>query len=264
MFRIISSFLLVSLWPILALASLKRPACWFGDTGPTPVVYFGGYKSTSDQTKAWAASAQSNPRYATSFKFEGHSLEGAASNKSSVIQYTGAHIANCVERINAPGFKGPVVLVGHSDGAWVINEIVHKVEPKNRHKIKLVNLDGYASKGSDFANVDVQCWTAYNKDKQATAPKDCKSIAKAARSLYTHEMANCKGGCNFIAESGCASNWCLHFRTMNKNAPANLGNGNYDTQGYLRVEPPLQYLNQFLSTLEPIPQERPKEIDTAT
>lgn len=221
-------------------------ACSFNSDGRIPVVYFGGYKSTDAQAIQLANAFQSNSMFNKQLSFEGNSLHGAKSNEASVLSSSDSDIKNCVAKINSADFKGPIGLMGHSDGAWVINQIVRLTKKENRKKIKLINLDGYASVGPEFEDVDVQCWTSYSKELQPKAPMSCSDIGEKAASLYTHEMKKCKpGSCRMTAQSGCNSNWCLHFRMINANANG-ITRDNYASQGYASVNPPAIYFSTLL------------------
>ena len=227
-------------------ATASPPACRFTGTEKIPVVYFGGNKTTDRQVDSWSEAAQSIPRYGPKFRFEGHSLHQAPSDQKAVLAASRNDIQACVQAIDDPSFEGQVVLVGHSDGGWVINDIVKRVQPSNRTKIKFVSLDGYAANGPDFADVDVQCWTSYVTEKQPTLPRTCGDIRQEAKSLYTDEMARCKpGSCRFVAQSGCSTNWCPHFRLINTNVAAGVSQATYGAVGYDRIAPPLFYLDRF-------------------
>lgn len=238
----------VLLFQLLGAEGFAKDACQFiSGKGRTPVVFFGGNKSTDKQVAAWSAAAQASQTYGQQFEFEAHSLHGAKSNLDAVLKSSSAEINRCVAEIDSPQFRGPVVLVGHSDGGWVINEIVKRVTPENRKKIKLVSLDGYAVTGPEFEGVSVQCWTAYNSNIQRDSPQSCGKIENAARSLSALDMSKCgPSNCKLLAESGCATNWCLHFKLINSKAPPKIGRDNYGEVGYDNVVPPLQYLDGIL------------------
>lgn len=237
------SFLLFFLSGI-SLAQSNGPACQFSDEGPTPVVFFGGNASTPQQTRAWAAAAQASPTYGPHFRFEGHAL-GTANSPEQILHGMRYHIRGCIERIQTA--RGPVILVGHSNGSFVINEIVMRSSPEARRKIRLVNLDGpMPSVGRNFEGVEVQCWTAVATDPQNPAPNSCAEMRRGL-SPFAASMARCGiNNCYVQPVTGCRGPWCLHFRVINDGAPADVSQSNYDRTGYQNLEPHLVFLDRYL------------------
>ena len=229
-------------------------ACSTGSADKIPVVYFGGYKSSFSQMAAWQAKAAASS-YGNRFRFEAYTLYDAPSDEQSVLRKTQNknNIDSCVKLIDNPNFKGPIVLVGHSDGSWMINEIARRA--KSKSKIHLVNLDGYhASRAKDksaFKNVHVNCWTAYTSSRSIGQARDCSKIpADATVSKYKSEMARCSS-CQAIAVSGCHDDpWCLHFANTNQSAPNRFAGGlnlnSWLKLGYEDVKPRLHFLDSLL------------------
>ena len=233
-------------------ATDARVAFRFAPRGPTPVVYFGGNQASAEQVDSWSEVAQTSPKYGSSFKFEGHSLHGADSNEGDVLRASAAEIQGFIRAIDSPGFKGPIVLMGHSDGSWVASAIAGGVKELSKKKIRLVIQDGHAPHGPAFAHVNLQCWTSYMSEKQPSPPKSCRDIAPAARSLSTEEMAKCRpGSCRMLPQTGCTTKWCLHFRLINRNVPTGLRKDDHGSMGYDRLLPQLSFLDPFLSIRKP-------------
>ncbi|MGZ3723841.1 MAG: hypothetical protein ACXVA9_12950 [Bdellovibrionales bacterium] len=249
--RKIYKILFIGVLGIVSASALANPVCQFS-ASKTPVVFFGGHNASEDQMVAWKNRNNANSAYNSRFDFEAHWLNNAANDKGDVETKNAANIAACVAAINNSSFTGKVVLMGHSDGAWAVNAIVRGVRPENRHKIKVVNLDGYASNGPEFADVSVSCWTSYNTAAQPTPPQSCSQISEGARSFYRDQMVGCKGTCRIFPVGDCPATkegrWCLHFKLVNSNVPKDLSKDTYGPKGYAAVSPPLRYLDGILET----------------
>lgn len=205
------------------------------------MVYIGGFQSTREQAQAWKAAVKS--KY-PGLKIHAYGLKGGASEKQTIISANEKTIEYYTKLLNDPKFKGPLTLVAHSDGSWVMNEIVRQVTETNRKKIKLVNLDGYASNGPEFKNVDVECWTTFTSEVPTTL--SCEDIPKGAtRSSLGAAMSRCKpGSCKALGVSDCKGDkWCLHFSIINRKSGKNgLNSQNWNSKSYEGMEPFIPYI----------------------
>jgi hypothetical protein len=230
-------------------------ACSTGAADKIPVVYFGGYKSTFSQMAAWQAQAAASS-YGNKFHFEAHTLYDAPSDEQAVLHQAQnkINIDSCVKLIDNPNFKGPIVLAGHSDGSWMINEIARRA--KNKSKIRIENLDGYyprrARDKATLKGVHMNCWTTYTSSRSIGQARSCSKIpAGSTVSKYKPEMARCSS-CIAIAVSGCHDDvWCLHFANTNQSAPKQFSNGmnlkSWLKLGYQDLKPRLHFLDPLLN-----------------
>ena len=123
----------------------------------TYVLFFGGYKSTLTDIKAWMASAM---HYNPGYMFDGypfpddHSADGGkaitAFEKAGVLDEAIKKVQTCkAERI---------FIVGHSSGCAIANKVDASL--KDHTKIILVALDGYGPSPAQLERRNTQVWSA--------------------------------------------------------------------------------------------------------
>ena len=250
-FFLILSFSLLS----LSRTASAAVACRFADpANRIPVVFFGGNAATDDQTLSWRSAADTARGSTFDFdKNSSYNINMTQSKIGPVTESAQASINNCVSKINDPTFKGPAVLIGHSDGSWIIDNIAKQLTPEAKKKVRVISLDGNYDPGAPFGIADYECWTAYDADIQSTAPRSCSEIRPAAASWFTKEMKKCRSPsgadlCHMMPVYGCSGNVaCLHFRLINSNASDKIaksagGDSGYGRIGYSQVSPQFPYL----------------------
>ncbi len=219
------------------------------------VVFFGGYGTTDAQMKQWAHAAaevaygptekgaQGRFRYADNFDFEAVTLPSGHSEQAAVVADGEAVINEWVAKIDRASRGTQFVLVGHSSGAAISNQIAKRIADKT--KIKLVVLDGYVPHGLS-TEVSWYCWSAV---ATAAPSGEITSTAKTARNTAT--MMLCPNY-NQIKVSGCTDSMCLHFGLVNLNAAkVGVNSQNFKTKGYEQIQPNLVWLNMFFKVASP-------------
>jgi hypothetical protein len=121
------------------------------------VLFFGGYKASVTDIKAWTASATLQKPGVT---FEGYPYPHGASwdGEEAVTAFTKAHdYAAAIKKIEASS-SDVIYIVGHSSGCAVANKVDAGL--KDHAKIILVALDGYAPSNAQLARPSTQVWIA--------------------------------------------------------------------------------------------------------
>ncbi len=223
-------------------SAFAQPACSIltDGLGGTPVVYFGGWKSQESDGAVWAEGAQATAarNCGGRFKFEGHGLNGAGSSLASVKIKNAEAIVSCVQKIKAYSGTPKIKLLGHSDGSWVVNEIVNKLGPDERAKVQLVLLDGNKQMdwGTGGPPASVSCFTP-----SAANVSSCDEIQwpqhAAGDPPYTSNMMQgiCSGHCKpqVLRDNKCPQNlWRAHFSLVSSNTNCALGIGDFNQQAY--------------------------------
>jgi len=225
--------------------------------GRNPVVYFGGNQSKLSDTQAWAERAGSGLGYGSVFDFQGYHLNDAPYNQAKVLQLNKAMIDKCVAAIKR--HVGPVVLVGHSDGSWIIYQIAKQLGPAERAQLRLVSLDGNKVNPADVKGVDdLQCITSYASPSDVGVRPCSGNVPVENQSLYFKEMSECgsipKASCSMLPVKDCqregsTNKMCLHFKLANFDVSPAITGSDYGATGYRAVAPPLFYLHKYSPTL---------------
>jgi hypothetical protein len=212
---------------VILLNMFGQGSVALADENPT-VVLFAGYGSSKAQMQNWQQTAKDSPAFGRYFSFEGVALPSHHFEKDAVVRDGRAVIANWVARINNAPKGATFLLVGHSSGSALSNEIARQVSDKS--KVKLVVLDGFMP---DVSNVETQCWTAKAADSTLVA-------------INFETLKSCKG-VNSISVYGCKSPECLHATLVNSSAPREkISGAGWTNKIYDNLEPNLSWLNIFI------------------
>ncbi len=166
--------------------------------------FFGGYKSTFADMTLWKASVdhQNIVPYVTAFAYPAD----ANANAESAVSHFKSHddIVNRLNNLEEYTF----VIVGHSSGCAIANEIAFRAYHKGYKNFRLICLDGFAPHPVLFENKKVQVWSAKCGD---TVSLNYKALIKVA-GPYFHTYYT----------KDCYDKWALHFSLVNKSASDNL------------------------------------------
>ncbi len=200
------------------------------------VFYIAGFKSTSTDMQSWKKQFQKNQNYSQHLTFEAFNLPSTQSSKEAVLKDGEKLVDSIVQEIDQSPSGSEFVLVGHSSGSALTNEVAKRVQKKS--KIKLVVLDGFVPKEVP-KEVEVFCWSATN-------PKS------GLKSLNTEGMKTCTRY-QEIKSVNCRTKQCLHFSIVNSAVLFNLSDL---SEGYENLTPNLSWLDKFIK-LNPIKSGEP-------
>src|SRR3954453_6659329 len=119
----------------------------------THVFFFGGWKSTILDVKAWKVDAHTQKNSVTFDAFpypDGVSSDGEEGVKAF-------DIAGAVKMVKA-STADTIFIVGHSSGCAIANEVDDDLP--DHKKINLVALDGFAPRNAQLERTTTQVWSA--------------------------------------------------------------------------------------------------------
>ena len=176
------------------------------------VIYFGGYKATLIDIKAWIASAiQQKP----GVLFEGYPYPDASWDGAKAVDaFThdkAQDFAAAIKKIESSQ-RDVIYIVGHSSGCAIANAVDAAL--KDHTKIVLVALDGYAPSDAQLARPSTQVWIAeggggksLHHDDLLTRIKDYNRKAKVSIKANIYK-----------ASADCSTQLALHFSLVNVSA----------------------------------------------
>ena len=174
------------------------------------VLFFGGYKATPTDIKAWTASALKQKPSVTFDGYpypDGASADGDAAVKAFTNSKTHDY-ATAIKKIEAA--KSDVIyLVGHSSGCAVANAVDAGL--KDHTKIILVVLDGYAPSNAQLARPSTQVWVAESGTGRSLHYTDLQNRIKDY-SLQAKVKTQVK---IYKASTNCSTKLSLHFSLVN-------------------------------------------------
>lgn len=171
--------------------------------------FFGGYKATSSDMALWKASAdhQNIIPYVTTFPYPiyaGAGAESAVEDFKGMMGGSKTHkdrISELVERIGNLEDHNHVI-VGHSSGCAISNEIAFQAYHKGYKNFRLIGLDGFTPHPVLFENKLAQSWSA-----------KCGKI----KSMNYDALSKTAGPYFHVYNAvNCTSKWALHFSLVNK------------------------------------------------
>ncbi len=122
----------------------------------------------------------------------------------------GAALVDCIaKKINSSGGQ-KFVIAGHSSGAADAERLALQV--KDKFKVRLVLLEGFAYKLNQRAGVNTTCWYAQNTKQ--------KIRGFNAPSMLNPEV--CPQPAKAFEADWCNTEICLHLANVNLNVPADL------------------------------------------
>ena len=193
----------------------------------TSLWFFGGYRAKFSDVNLWKSSAnhQNKVNYITVYPYP----DDASADGSSAVKHF-HRITDLVDRLmDHEALSPPVktILVGHSSGCAISNEIALQAYHKGAKNFRLICLDGYAPNPILYPLEIVQVWSA---KCGKTISLNYAALKKAA-GKYFHV---------YNAEN-CHRTWPLHFSLVNKSASDTLIKGIPD--GYKHCVANLDWLD---------------------
>ncbi len=182
------------------------------------VIYFGGVGATRDQMDVWKEAArtkiaklkhESPDAYPDNYTFESYPYPAGKNPKKEAAKTAGMKqinkIVNKIDRDTSEDTN--YVLVGHSSGSALSNEIANKV--KDQKKVSLVVLDGFLPSQKLLNKETTKCISA-------------RSSSSAAVSIGYHTMKSCgprhseikTNFCTNLVDKNSVDKMCLHFATV--------------------------------------------------
>ncbi|HEU0215329.1 MAG TPA: hypothetical protein VFQ90_01610 [Stellaceae bacterium] len=174
------------------------------------VLFFGGYKATLNDIKAWTADAlNKNP----GVTFDGYPYpDGASADGDAAVQAftnTKAHdYDTAVKKIGASS-SDVIYIVGHSSGCAVANAVDAGL--KDHKKIILVALDGYSPSNAQLERPSTQVWVAESSTGRSLHYTDLQDRIKNYN-LKAKVKTQIK---IYKAPASCSTKLSLHFSLVN-------------------------------------------------
>lgn len=174
------------------------------------VLFFGGYKATITDIKAWIANAtQLKPGVI----FDGYPYPDGASwdGEEAVKAFRNGKthdFAAAIKKIEG-STSGLIYLVGHSSGCAVANAVDAGL--KDHKKIVLVALDGYAPSYDQLARPSTQVWAAESFNGKSMHYADMQDTIND----YNKKAKNPKEVKIHTAPDACSTKLALHFSLVN-------------------------------------------------
>jgi hypothetical protein len=174
------------------------------------VLFFGGYKASIPDIKAWTADAMKRKPGVT---FDGFPYPAGASSdgEDAVKVFKNSKTndyAKAIKKIK-DSQSDVIFIVGHSSGCAVANEVDDGLD--DHKKIILVALDGFAPRNAQLARPSTQVWVAesdtgrsLNHDKMVNRINDYNKKAKDKIQVKV-----------FKASNNCTTLLSLHFSLVN-------------------------------------------------
>jgi hypothetical protein len=148
------------------------------------------------------------------------------------------HVSCLAKQINSSGGQ-KFVIAGHSSGAEDAERLVNQV--KDKTKVRLVLLEGFAYQANQRGGVKTTCWYAQN-------------TKQSIRGFNAPSMLNpsvCPQPAKAFEADWCHTELCLHLSNVNLNVPSELSRATVLTEGLANcrgneawVEENLDWLNQ--------------------
>jgi len=167
--------------------------------------FFGGYKASLSDMNLWKASAdhQNVIPYVTAFSYP----VGASASYEGAVEGFGDRLDTLVQKLGSYE-NSSVVIVGHSSGCAISNEIGLRAFRKGIKNFRVIALDGFAPHHLLFENKMASVWSAkcgstYSMNYQAL-------VKVAGPYFHTYQAQNCH------------TKWALHFSLVNKSATDDL------------------------------------------
>jgi hypothetical protein len=174
------------------------------------VLFFGGYKATISDIKAWTDSAIKQKPGVT---FDGYPYpDGASADGGEAVKaFTNSKThdyATAIKKIEAS--KSDVIyIVGHSSGCAVANAVDAGL--KDHTQIILVALDGYAPSNAQLARPSAQVWVAESDTGRSLHYMDLQDRIKDYN-LKAKVKTQVK---IYKAAANCSTRLSLHFSLVN-------------------------------------------------
>ncbi len=195
------------------------------------VIFIGGHGSAADQMQEWKTLAQKNPSY-SSFQFQAIALPSKRFSYEDVLKDGLETINRLVKEIDESSGDQEFILVGHSSGSAIGNEVARRVKKSKRSQVKLVVLDGFFPMNVP-KEIETTCWSAV-------------AAETGAPTINTAYMKNC-ANYQEMKPYGCQDKMCLHFALVNSSAPkVGVNSSNYPLAGYKNLSPNLNWLSRFV------------------
>ena len=172
------------------------------------VLFFGGYKASLPNIKAWTASAIHQKPGVT---FDGYPYPDGASwdGEEAVKAFTKTHDhATAIKKIEASD-RDMIYIVGHSSGCAIANAVDAGL--KDHTKIILVALDGYAPGNAQLARPSTQVWVAESSTGRSLHYSDLQDRIKD-HNLKAKVKTQVK---IYQASTNCSTKLSLHFSLVN-------------------------------------------------
>lgn len=213
---------------ILSLISIVASGA---DTRPL-VIYLGGAKASDAQMRCWEAGAKRDSRYGSKIDFKAYAFPACRDLNHGCYQEPVAkkYVDQIAESL--ANESRPLIIVGHSTGSDLANELAMKLKDKNI--MRLIDIDGYGVPANWNPSFPVTCVSAIGVN----------SSGQEFRSPYynsTHGLCPHRE-LRDMRISGCDTPMCLHFRMVNKSAPSNLNGSTYGDHGYAGCTTNLDWL----------------------
>lgn len=202
-------------------------------TEKTQVIFIGGHGSTTAQMYEWQLQAQKKSTY-DGVLFRGIALPSRHFSQEQVLKDGVGTVEGLVKEIDNSNGDQRFVIVGHSSGSAIANEVARRVKNSKRSVIKLVVLDGFFPSQVP-KEIETTCWSAV-------------SAETGLPTLNTNYMKNC-ANYQEMKPYGCKDKMCLHFALVNSSAPqVGISSSNYPTLGYKELAPNLNWLRYAMPT----------------
>jgi len=173
------------------------------------VLFFGGYKASIPDIKAWTDSAIKQKPGVT---FDGYPYPDASSDGEKAVKAfknpKTNDYAKAIKKIEDS--KSDVIyIVGHSSGCAVANEVDDGL--KDHTKIILVALDGYAPSNAQLARPSTQVWVAESSTGRSLHYTDLQDrIKDYNRKAKVNTQVKI-----YKASTNCSTRLSLHFSLVN-------------------------------------------------
>ena len=170
------------------------------NSGSTYVYFFGGYRSTVADVESWGKSLEAKVPGVTAIVFP-YPLGASASHPLAEWGYSRDIALQILARTNEP-----CIIVGHSSGCAIANDVAKLALDLGAHNFKLIALDGFVPSHELLSLPGTSVWSAeYN----------------GSRSLNYDELSSCKQFRVYHAEV--TEQWPLHFSLVNVNVSDEYG-----------------------------------------
>ncbi len=173
------------------------------------VIFFGGFKASIPNVKAWKASAE---KQRTGVLFDSYPYPDASADGDDAVKVfkkaTTHGFTEAIKKIQ-DSKSDKIFIVGHSSGCAVANAVDAQV--KDHKNIVLVALDGYLPSREQLDRPSTQVWVAesgigksLHHDGLIDNIKEYNRKAKVPQTVHIH-----------TASPDCTMTWALHFSLVN-------------------------------------------------
>ena len=194
-------------------STTRELAC---NNGSTYVYFFGGYCSTVADVQAWGKSLEAKVPGATAIVFP---YPPGASARDPLAEWGSSQ--DIAMHILA-GTNEPCIIVGHSSGCAIANDVANVALDLGAKNFKLIALDGFRPSRELLSLPGTTVWSA-----------ECNG----ARSLNYDHLSCCQEFRVYHAEV--AEQWPLHFSLVNLNVSDEYGELEH---GYRKCEANVEVL----------------------